>query len=46
MKSRTRQSNGTQSMSSHGCTNNGGYPAINAQYWLPSSNATPYLVPG
>lgn len=43
MKSRTKTS---IPLPGHTSPNNGAYPAISAQYWLPSSNTTPYLMPG
>lgn len=43
MKSRTKQVTSALSPVSAGSTN---YPSINSTYWLPTSNPTPYVLPG
>lgn len=42
MKSRIKQIPSTMPTSTAGTT----YPSINSTYWLPTSNPTPYILPG
>lgn len=44
MKSRTKTA--VPSLPGQQSPTNGAYPPISAQYWLPSANSTPYLMPG
>lgn len=44
MKSRTKTA--VPSLTGQMSPTNGAYPPISAQYWLPSANSTPYLIPG
>lgn len=45
MKSRTKQVTSALSPTSAGSVN-ANYPSINSTYWLPTSNPTPYVLPG
>lgn len=49
MKSRTKQTTTSvtsTSSKSSACEGSKQYPSISAAYWLPTTNTTPYLLPG